>query len=342
MQTKIQTNIAALLFFLLTIGECGIVLSATATNDPCIASGYTLGFFNGVWNTPLQAADGIAALRALRGTTLNGEPIQYEVFYNHTGSTAGGSGMQDIAEVFEQRAVEIDSSGELGKRWEFFWENLNGEKNFTQKIIDLFPNAGSLFSQLYTDIISKSVAGWAYLLSNPPTESDYAGHNTRLDALALQRQKLMLVAHSQGNLFVNHAYDYISPKVGAGSVEVGHIAPASTTLRGDYVLTDIDLVINGLRAQGLTTVPAININIPLSSSDPSGHTLIGTYLDATRAARTRVNLMISTAMQALKTPSTTGESDECGGKDPIDVPPIPKESEVADPSVTQGQKPQYN
>ena len=216
MQTKHNKLLHAIFIVVFILSQNAAAAAATVTNDLCLATGYTLGFFNGVWNSPAQAGDGLAALRDLKGATFNNEPIQYEAFYNHTGTSAGGTGLQDLAEVFEQRALEIDSTGELGKRWEFFWESLSGDKTYLQKIVDIFPNAGSLFSQLYTDMSSKIAAGWAYLLSNPPTEADYASHDTRLDALALQKQKLMLVAHSQGNLFVNHAYDYILPKVGNG------------------------------------------------------------------------------------------------------------------------------
>lgn len=307
-----RTNFSRITKFVVTVlisvGQIAIGSNAHAANDLCTAQGYSVGFFNGVWNTPDQAAEGLAALRVLNGATLNGEPIQYEVFYNQTGSTAGATGMQDIAEVFIQRAAEIDSTGELGKRWEYFWESFTGERTLTDKIAALFPNSTSLLSQLYSDITTKVMAGWSYLLSNPPTASTYAGHNARLDTLSLQRQKLMLVAHSQGNLFMNHAYDYISPKSGTGSVKAVHIASASPTLRGDYLLANIDLVINGLRVQGLTTVPAINLTIPTALSDASGHTLVGTYLDGSRGGRSRVGSMMTTAMQNLTTPATTGSA----------------------------------
>ena len=114
--------------------------SVVKADDLCLGRGYTLGFFNGVWNTPTQASDGLAALRSLIGNVYNDETIQYEVFYNHTGSTENGSSLQDIAEVFEQRAAEIDSSGELGKRWEFFWECLTGNIPFTNKILEIIPS----------------------------------------------------------------------------------------------------------------------------------------------------------------------------------------------------------
>ncbi len=282
------------------------IVSVAADTDLCLATGYTLGYFNGVGNTEFQAKAALAKLESMRGTKFNNEPVQYEVFYNHTGSTAGATLLQDLAETFMQRAAEIDASGELGNRWEFFWESLTFDKPLTDKLTGFIPNISRFFSQLYTDIATKTMAALSSLLSNPPTEADYNEHNTRLDALAVQQQKLMLVAHSQGNLFMNHAYDHISPKVGEASVKAVHVAPASPTLRGDYLLADIDLVINSLRIQGAGSVPPINIILPVSVSDLSGHGLVETYLDPTRAARNLVDTMITTAMQALASPPTSG------------------------------------
>jgi hypothetical protein len=58
----------------------------------CTGKGYTIGFFNGVWNMPDDAANGMEALAALQGDTFEGKPITYDTFYNTTGSAAGSSG----------------------------------------------------------------------------------------------------------------------------------------------------------------------------------------------------------------------------------------------------------
>lgn len=311
MQTNMKVQITRCIVGLLLIGLCNLGRSQSYSNSLCLPVGYTFGFFNGVWNTPRQAADGLVALRDLTGTSYKSEPIQYETFYNTTGSVSGATGLEDVAEVFKQRAHEIDSSGELESRFEFFWESLSGEKTFSQRVINFYPSAGLLFEQLYTQITSKLMDAIAYLSSHPPTEANYASHNTRLSTLALQRQKLILVAHSQGNLFANHAYDFIVAKIGAGSVKVVHVAPASPTLRGDDALAFIDLVINGLRIQGATSVPPTNISVselPASLSDASGHTLVGTYLDPSRGGRTRVKSLIDVALDALKTPVPSANS----------------------------------
>ena len=82
-------------------------------------------------------------------------------------------------------------------------------------------------------------------------------------------------------------------------MHVVHVAPASPTLRGDHLLTDIDLVINGLRLTGLNSVPDVNINIPMSKIDPTGHGFEPTYLDKARAAYSRTIGMINTGLAAL-------------------------------------------
>lgn len=269
----------------------------------CTPTGYTVGFFNGVWNDEAGAANGLAALRAQIGQTFRNEPVRYEYFYNSTASGGGATFMQDIAETFIQRAREIDRSGELEKRWELLWEAaFDSSRGFWNRIRDTIAGSASVSDALYQDIISKAVAGWSLFLSNPPTQGDLSRHNARLDALAIERQKLMLVAHSQGNLFVNRAYDHVAPKIGSTSVATLHVAPASPTLRGAYRLADIDLVINGLRAQGITSVPANNLALPTSVRDLSGHQLVPTYLDPARAARGEITGAIKSAMNGLAMP----------------------------------------
>lgn len=267
--------------------------------------GYILGFFNGVWNLPDDAFEGLEELQTLYGDTYEDEPLVGEVFLNVTGSTVGATALQDLAETFVQRAREIDSSGELENRFEFLWEILadGGERSLWDRVVAVVPAVINAFAALYDDLVSKVVGGYSLLLSNPPTESDYTRHNARLNELARQGQKLLLVAHSQGNLFVNHAYDHIAPLASPRSVGVVHIAPASPTLRGGYELANIDLVINGLRLIG--SVPDINLNLSPSVSDLSGHTLIKTYLDGSRPGRARTKSLLDNVLEALETPEDT-------------------------------------
>lgn len=296
----------------------------------CIARGYTVGFFNGVWNTPSQAAAGAAAMARMMGhgfqnasNIFKGEPVQYEVFYNVTGCKSGTGAicvklednvfsLEDVAESFIQRANEIDARRDLAKRGELVFEIISGDTALLDKLSHLYPALQNWKEQLITELKAKAAGTVANLASNPPTQADYVKHNTRLDALALQKQKLMLVAHSQGNLFVNQAYKYISPKIGSSSVAVVHIAPASTETHGKAWLASIDTVINvALRAAAPGNIVPVNAELtvdkfPFSSVDRSGHELVKTYLDVSRVARALIKDSITAAMNNLQTPTLQG------------------------------------
>ncbi|WP_417763323.1 YfaP family protein [Shewanella sp.] len=292
---------APLCYVLILISFIALPLKAA---NLCENRGYVLGFFNGVWNDPTVdgALGGLSALKNIVGEEYNDEPVDAELFYNHTGSAVGASWWQDIAETFMQRANEVDESGELSHRFEYLWEVITDGGSFWDRLIDLVPATAGVLDALYAQFMTNITAEIVSWFSDPPTDADYAEHSARLDEFALQGQKLLLVAHSQGNLFVNHAYDYISPKVSPNSVKVVHIAPASPTLRGDYLLADIDVVINALRIQGVSSVPDVNLQLPLSVKDLSGHTLNGTYLDETRAGYQGVTQQLQTSLATLVTP----------------------------------------
>ena len=241
---------------------------------------------------------------AVAPSQYNAAPLTGQVLYNHTGcGRAGSSCLEDIAEVFEQRAQELDSTGTLAGHLEYFWESLGAAANFTNTIQNLFQQAKTIFADLQAKVIAQIATSIASTVSNDPlTAADYAAQNTQLDALAAKGQALLLVAHSQGNLFLNQAYDHILPSVGSNGVAAVQIAPASPTLRGAYVLANIDLVINALRIQGNTTVPANNITLPVSVTDLTGHSLTGTYLDTARPARAQVVNLLNSALASLTAP----------------------------------------
>jgi hypothetical protein len=316
MSSLLRSFLAVALAFIVATMPAHAGAQSPSTPAPCVL-GYTLGFFNGVWNTELEAVDGRNALQdafeevsGRTDDTYQGEDVNYELFYNHTGATVGAGALQDIAEVFVQRANELDPTGELSKNgFYFFWESYTGD---TPGYANTAGNSNSSILSFIADfnnaVVQGAATSLAALLSSPPTTSDYANQQAQLDQLAAAGRKFVLVAHSQGNLFVNQAYDHIQPAVGSNRVQAVHIAPASPTLRGPWLLSQFDLVINGLRLlNGTNTVPNINIDIPFSSEDPSGHTLVGTYLDGSRAGRGTAEGLLMGAFSAL-------EQGTCGVK----------------------------
>jgi hypothetical protein len=268
----------------------------------CEPSGYVFGFFNGVLTTPRQAE--IARLylqRTYGASTGTGEPIKYEVFYNYS------AGFEDFVETFDQRLREQESV--LRDRYELFFEALNGGGDRIDQVV----NAASGFAAFvasfreYVEAASRTIL--LTLVATPPTLSNYAEHRTRIDAHIIEGKKLLLFAHSQGNLFANSAYDYSVAKVGQQSVRLVHVAPASPTTRGPHTLADLDLVIAGLRAAG--TVPPVTTPIPNPLSRPpglngqkdwKGHGLLEIYLNPDLQPAPEIGADVLAALAELTAP----------------------------------------
>jgi hypothetical protein len=285
----------------------------------CYTMAYLVGFFNGVWNTKREAERSLEVLKKqdFIGSTWRGAPVRYELFYNQSCKrSADDVCLQDLAEVFHQRSAELD--GLVARRWEYFWEQVSGQHDqagsFTQRLIGRVVRSdnalGSWFDGLANALLAKITALSTVLAENPPTAQDTAGHTAQLIRAGQRAERAVLVAHSQGNLFVNAAYDaYLAHSRQTGAevgedtryvaAQVVHIAPASPTLRGPYVLADTDIVINGLRRIDGTYMAAPNMSLPVSGKDRSGHKLLDTYLDETRPARAQVLQLVSQALDAL-------------------------------------------
>lgn len=288
----------------------------------CYGMAYLVGLFNGVWNTELDAESNVKAIRAdaFIGPSHQGAPIKYHLFYNQTGcSRSGVACLEDLAEVFIQRSAELD--GLLERRWEYFWEQVTGraqsEQSFTESLRLRVLN-GDRALALWLDtlgnaLLAKITALAAQMLASPPTATDTGTHVAELVKHGQQGYRAVLVGHSQGNLFVNAAYEgYLSHAREAGAAagqdtgyvaaQIVHVAPASATLRGPSVLAEIDVVINGLRYYDGTPVAANTLSrdvMPPSPIDKSGHRLVETYLDPQRRARGDIKQLILQAMDIL-------------------------------------------
>ena len=154
-------------------------LAHASVQTLCNPTGYTLGYFNGMWNTKKNAQKGLLALMKITPSTYNGAPVKGQVFYNHTGcGRAGSSCLEDIAEVFEQRAQELDSTGTLAGHLEYFWESLGDAANFTDTIRNLFQQAKTIFADLQAKVIAQIAASIASTVSNDPLTASDTPHKT--------------------------------------------------------------------------------------------------------------------------------------------------------------------
>jgi hypothetical protein len=300
---KLQNLFCVILSLLLTLCSTQRALAeASNATDICTDQGMAFIFFNGVQTTPDEADTALQEFKRLHGSTSpTGDKILYEYMYNYS------NGFEDFVETFEQRLLEQE--GLLEGRFELFFEALKGDGPWWSRIIDSVAEAAGILKGFVDWYEAAAIQQLTTLFGNPPTEVNYAEHKARLDNRILEGKKLLLVAHSQGNLFVNAAYNYVRTKVSSESVKVVHIAPASPSLNGNHVLADLDLVINGLRVLG--SVASVTDLIPgyllrpagvNGKKDPLGHGLIEIYINQSLDISKRVRSYIEEALNTLVAP----------------------------------------
>ncbi|MDP2015343.1 hypothetical protein [Hydrogenophaga sp.] len=268
--------------------------------DQCERNGVVFGFFNGVQTLEDDAQRALHQhLEVMHGpTTPNKEPITYELFYNDT------QGFADFVETFEQRLQE--QNGLLAGRFELFFSATQGESSWWDALIKAIPALGDLLKSLFDTFLATLLRGLTSQLGSPNMVEVSARHQAQIDHRASLNQKMLFLAHSQGNLFVNKAYAHAVGKSGAEYVRVVHVAPASPGLSGRHTLADKDIVINGLRLTG-TVAPNTDEIAPYSDRPPGlngsrdliGHGLLEIYLNPAVPTSGRIRNDVMTALREL-------------------------------------------
>lgn len=298
MNKLLQRFAAALVVFSILLAPAAAQTQPN-TGNLCTPAGVAFGFFNGVRTTRLQANRNLQEFKIIHGvSTARGDRIKYQLFYNYT------EGFDDFVETFDQRLRE--QSGLLAGRVELFFTTNNGGGSWWTSITQTVSEAIQIRDALIDLERAAVVAGLANLFRSPPTAVNYQEHRSLIDTLVLEVPKLLFVAHSQGNLFVNAAYDYAVSKTSASAVGVVHIAPASPRTTGPHTLADLDLVINALRPFG--TVPSITHSIPGYALRPAGlnfekdikgHGLLEIYLNPALVTADEIRTNINTKLASL-------------------------------------------
>ncbi len=277
----------------------------TQSASTCAPSGYAVGYANGIWTSRNDAERHVRLLRDTLGTTYNGQPLTVQLLYN---SSAGKYSLQDLAETFEQRVNQIDPSHTLDAHWELFWEQLYGENTTANTISQFDPTLDQLFTLLQSAIKGTMITDLSYMVTSPPTESDNANNNTIADGWFANNKQILLIGHSQGNLFADEVYDHLTRQGYTANVKIVEIAPPDTVYRGGYALSDSDIVINGLRlAFGHVSENNI-VGVPVSTLDLLGHSFENIYLNFMliagdgKSVGNHVQSTILTALAGLSAP----------------------------------------
>ncbi|MGF1909441.1 hypothetical protein L4C38_08375 [Vibrio kasasachensis] len=260
--------------------------------NSCEIKGYTIGFFNGVATTIDDARNGRYKLKStINIDSYNGEHVEYQLFYNDSYIDEGMINvLGDFAETFDQRTKEMQS--EQFNRWEGFWYIISGQKNHSiiKKIESIYAGFFVFLHEEFSQYMNFTISSFLELLatlsgSTPNTAEVRMKHNLINDTKTWKGKKLIYIAHSQGNLWMNESFDYVLSQRGydTSNIEVIHIAPASYITNGDYILSNNDHVINGLRLTGIVSVPFSNFVAAITEKDMTGHGLIEIYLSSSKS-----------------------------------------------------------
>lgn len=277
---------------------CVSMISAPAVSSAaistCAPANYSVIYINGIWTTDARSA--ALELQKAIGATYNGQTVKVSIAYNKThGKTS------DLADVFRQKLNEYP-----GVASELLI------KAFTSGIVSGLPD--SLVESIRAYNIGKIREAGSVGYSDDDLR-DIVGF---IRGSITENQKILLVPHSQGNLYANSAYATVTSGADAipsGSIRIFGIAsPASYVAgSGDYITSTNDLIINGLRAvSGLSVLPA-NFTVSITTDDLKGHGMTEVYLNPNRQGRAEITARIQNALSSLLEPGGQG------GQGPITV-----------------------
>jgi hypothetical protein len=251
-----NARIAVLLVWLAALGTPQVAYSV---DGRLCQKGVFVYFGNGVWNDFAQAADSMDLLKLrleakVAGTDLEGV-ISYRVAHNPSMGL-----LADLLETFVQN-TQTDASQ--------FWRYLAA--------LDPIPDD---FKDLLIETSNKIDA--SILNANPSVQDHVEKYNKALS----EGNKVVVVAHSQGNLFANIAYLGITPQDSSGFGIVSVANPDSFVAGdGPYTTIDEDLIIWSVPG----SLPANLDNFSfINWDDLTGHTFANSYMASGYPAETKI------------------------------------------------------
>jgi len=250
-----------------------ILTVGTLYAKPCTTDIY---FGNGVWNTRTQGEDGMWALRrfmqngALSPLTIEDEKNKLYAF-KHAYNPSHGT-LLDLVETFWQ----LKESGQITEEgFHGYYAGLLSSRDgqhYHERLQEIIANYNADINMMYNQYKNSSFN---------------------------QKHNILLVAHSQGNLFGNKIYTMLTDTQKKKFRMVSVATPANHVMKPDqtapYVTARNDLVI-GLIHDSLT-----------GNVDGFGHGFIGTYLGSSFEARTQIALHVKSAYDDLMQTTTCTE-----------------------------------
>ncbi len=268
--------------------SCDFPVSATADGQPLpelkrgkalcgVPKETTVFFVNGVFNDCEQAGESLAALTSAASASLPSTEYTDAEFVLACNKTF--SYVVDLWVAVKQR-LENDF-----ERFYRYLSNVEPMPDFMQEA----------YAQIAAGVNVDA------LITSPTTLNHIALYKRKI----LEGRKVVLVAHSQGNLYANRAWDNVTSteQRSLGIVSVGNpdtkVADGRpyTTLTNDIIIRPIPFAL-----------PANTSNGGFTFADVTGHQFVSSYLAAGSNSRTRILGHLRNAIETLESP-TAGAGD---------------------------------
>jgi hypothetical protein len=263
-----------------------------------------VAFFNGVDTTFSQAvSEDIIPLKTIYGSQFNNEPVSYFTFYNPTDGY-----LRDLAEAFAQKQQE---SPEIANRWELFWDLVEGTTDIITLVLVENPALADPINSLKNAVLNEAQVQAETLISQANFQPVVDQFVSTITTFLTEQKKIMAVAHSQGNFFLNAVYDKVHPTLTTASFEVVQVATPTASVRpvgGPYTTSDKDLVIRAVSLVLGSTLPP-NISGPLGPrEDWRGHSFAGVYMNPSYNMLAQIKGFTDASMGALQPPNSQGSA----------------------------------
>lgn len=237
-----------------------------AADESLCAQKVKVYFGNGVWNSEYAARDSKQLLISKLESKIAGTDLEEKIAYATSFNPSEGV-LLDLLETFQQNYTE-----DVSKFWRFM-SGLDPLPDFLQE----------KFKQVASEMDENLIKG------NPSIQRHIEKYNKAL----IEGNKVVVVAHSQGNLFANISYSGIDPILQPGFGIVAVATPSGRVATGGpYTTIDEDLIIAsvyGSKNANLDNFEGINLD------DLSGHTFATSYMITNHSAEQKIlNDILST------------------------------------------------
>ena len=282
---------------IITVLGCIILLllpftAAYAEADTCVPGDTTeIYFVNGVWNTLAQARDGRNLLESAYRQTLESQypeqKFEFKLAYNYSAGK-----IRDIIEVIGQKLNEINDPEANKLTAAQYFNRYMTVRKFNEIVpVTALPITATIEEYLagrITDVVNAS------------------SHIQKYQTDLQEGKRVLLIAHSQGNLFANQAISALMDTYGSSIGMIGVASPAALTYNNSFYYTaHDDRVIDALRL--IHDVLPSNIeNDPGFLNDPrdlANHQFKESYFASGIASRAFIDNDVYSYMANLQFPS---------------------------------------